>query len=268
MKTKAIIMTCAVAASMLFTACTSYKNVPYVMNSDSLAHVIQAMELYDAKIMPKDILTISVNTEDPKISAPYNLTIQTNATSTLNNSVTTQASLMPYLVSNDGTIEFPGLGTLHVAGMTKNECEHMIKERLKPFIKEDAKAVVTVRMPNFAISVVGEVNHPGQFTISKEKVNIFEALALAGDMTIYGLRDNVKILREDAQGVRQYHTLNLNDAKVIFSPYYQLQQNDIVIVTPNKTKAKNSDVGTSTSLWFSATSILVSLASLLYNILK
>ena len=92
--------------------------------------------------------------------------------------------------------------------------------------------------------------------------------AKAGDMTIYGLRDNVKVLREDANGVRQYHNLNLNDANVIFSPYYQLQQNDIVIVTPNKTKAKNSDVGTSTSLWFSATSILVSLASLLYNILK
>ncbi len=263
---KKIIIFASVCVAMLLASCTSYKNVPYVINSDSLANVVRAMELYDAKIMPKDLLTITVNTTDPKVSAPYNLTVQSNAAAALNNSVTTQASLQQYLVSNEGTIDFPGLGTLHVAGLTKSECEQMLKERLKPFIKENM--VVNVRMPNFKISVVGEVNRPGQFTVTNEKINIFEALALAGDMTIYGIRDNVKVLREDAQGVRQYHMLNLNDASVIYSPYYQLQQNDIVIVTPNKTKAKNSDVGTSTSLWFSATSILVSLASLLYNILK
>lgn len=263
---KKIIIFASVCVAMLLASCTSYKNVPYVINSDSLANVVRAMELYDAKIMPKDLLTITVNTTDPKVSAPYNLTVQSNAAAALNNSVTTQASLQQYLVSNEGTIDFPGLGTLHVAGLTKSECEQMLKERLKPYIKENM--VVNVRMPNFKISVVGEVNRPGQFTVTNEKINIFEALALAGDMTIYGIRDNVKVLREDAQGVRQYHMLNLNDASVIYSPYYQLQQNDIVIVTPNKTKAKNSDVGTSTSLWFSATSILVSLASLLYNILK
>ena len=263
---KKIIIFASVCVAMLLASCTSYKNVPYVINSDSLANVVRAMELYDAKIMPKDLLTITVNTTDPKVSAPYNLTVQSNAVAALNNSVTTQASLQQYLVSNEGTIDFPGLGTLHVAGLTKSECEQMLKERLKPFIKENM--VVNVRMPNFKISVVGEVNRPGQFTVTNEKINIFEALALAGDMTIYGIRDNVKVLREDAQGVRRYHMLNLNDASVIYSPYYQLQQNDIVIVTPNKTKAKNSDVGTSTSLWFSATSILVSLASLLYNILK
>lgn len=263
---KKIIIFASVCVAMLLASCTSYKNVPYVINSDSLANVVRAMELYDAKIMPKDLLTITVNTTDPKVSAPYNLTVQSNAAAALNNSVTTQASLQQYLVSNEGTIDFPGLGTLHIAGLTKSECEQMLKERLKPYIKENM--VVNVRMPNFKISVVGEVNRPGQFTVTNEKINIFEALALAGDMTIYGIRDNVKVLREDAQGVRQYHMLNLNDASVIYSPYYQLQQNDIVIVTPNKTKAKNSDVGTSTSLWFSATSILVSLASLLYNILK
>ena len=87
-------------------------------------------------------------------------------------------------------------------------------------------------------------------------------------MTIYGVRDNVRIIRENAQGKRVYYKLNLNDPSVIDSPYYQLQQNDIVVVSPNKTKAKNSGIGSETSLWFSATSILVSLASLLFNILK
>ena len=124
-----------------------------------------------------------------------------------------------------------------------------------------------MRFENFAISVLGEVNSPGKFTVSNERINIFEALALARDLTIYGRRDNVMLLRELADGTKEIYTLNLNDVSVITSPYYYLQQNDIVYVTPNKAKAKNSDIGSSTSLWFSATSILISLTSLLYNIL-
>ena len=128
--------------------------------------------------------------------------------------------------------------------------------------------IVTVRMVNYKISVIGEVARPGTFTISNEKVNLLEALAMAGDMTVYGLRDNVKLIREDANGKQQIVTLDLNNAETILSPYYWLQQNDIVYITPNKAMARNSDVGNSTSLWFSATSILVSVVSLLVNILK
>ena len=128
--------------------------------------------------------------------------------------------------------------------------------------------IVTVRMVNYKISVIGEVTRPGTFTISNEKVNLLEALAMAGDMTVYGLRDNVKLIREDANGKQQIVTLDLNKAETILSPYYWLQQNDIVYVTPNKAKARHSDVCNSTSLWFSATSILVSIVSLLVNILK
>ena len=116
--------------------------------------------------------------------------------------------------------------------------------------------------------MLGEVARPGTFTVSNEKVNVLEALAMAGDLTIWGMRDNVKLVREDAQGKREIVELDLTKSDIITSPYYYLQQNDILYVTPNKTKAKNSDIGSSTSLWFSATSILVSVASLLYNILK
>jgi len=127
---------------------------------------------------------------------------------------------------------------------------------------------VTVRMSNYKISVLGEVARPGTFTVSNEKVNVLEALAMAGDLTIWGMRDNVKLVREDAAGKREIIELDLTYAEIITSPYYYLQQNDILYISPNKTKAKNSDIGSSTSLWFSATSILVSVASLLYNILK
>ena len=126
--------------------------------------------------------------------------------------------------------------------------------------------IVNVRMANYKISVMGEVTNPGSFVISNEKVNLFEALAMAGDMTIYGQRDNVKLIREDAQGHREIIPLNLNDASIILSPYYYLQQNDVIYVTPNKTKAKNAGSSNSTTIWFSVVGTLVSLASLIVTI--
>ena len=196
----------------------------------------------------------------PELAAPFNLTVATQNNMALNY-VTTQPVLQQYLVDNDGNINFPVLGELHVGGLTKKATEQMIVEKLKPYITETP-------IVNYKISVIGEVARPGTFTISNEKVNILEALAMAGDMTVYGLRDDVKLIRENANGKQEIIPLDLNKAETILSPYYYLQQNDIIYVTPNKAKARNSDIGTSTSLWFSATSILVSIASLLFNILK
>ena len=216
--------------------------------------------------MPKDLLTVTVNTTDPEAAAPFNMTVQTAQNLATSRTSYSQPVLQQYLVNNEGSIDFPVLGILKVGGLTKNEAEDMIREKLKPYLKE--VPIVTVRMSNYKISVLGEVTRPGTFTVSNEKVNVLEALAMAGDLTIWGMRDNVKLVREDATGKREIIELDLTNAEIITSPYYYLQQNDILYISPNKTKAKNSDVGQSTSLWFSATSILVSLASLLYNILK
>ena len=252
----------------LLTACQSYKKVPYFQNVEVVNEAEQQEKLYDAKIMPKDLLTIVVSCTNPELATPFNLTVASNAGIAVSTSsyVTTQPVLQPYLVDNDGNINFPVLGELKLGGLTKREAEQLIIDKLKPYMKETP--IVTVRMVNYKISVIGEVTRPGTFTISNEKVNLLEALAMAGDMTVYGLRDNVKLIREDANGKQQIVTLDLNKAETILSPYYWLQQNDIVYVTPNKAKARNSDVGNSTSLWFSATSILVSIVSLLVNILK
>ena len=252
----------------LLTACQSYKKVPYFQNVEVVNEVEQQEKLYDAKIMPKDLLTIVVSCTNPELAIPFNLTVASNAGIAVSTSsyVTTQPVLQPYLVDNEGNINFPVLGELKLGGLTKREAEQLIIDKLKPYMKETP--IVTVRMVNYKISVIGEVTKPGTFTISNEKVNLLEALAMAGDMTVYGLRDNVKLIREDANGKQQIVTLDLNKAETILSPYYWLQQNDIVYVTPNKAKARNSDVGNSTSLWFSATSILVSIVSLLVNILK
>ena len=264
MKIKSILMMAVCAVVM--ASCTSYKNVPYLQNAEEIMAAQAELPLYDAKIMPKDLLTVTVNTTVPEAAAPFNLTVQTAQNLATSRSTYSQPILQQYLVSNEGIIDFPVLGQLKVGGLTKSEAEDMIREKLKPYLKE--VPIVTVRMANYKISVLGEVARPGTFTVSNEKVNVLEALAMAGDLTIWGLRNNVKLVREDAAGKRDIVELDLTNADIITSPYYYLQQNDILYVSPNKTKAKNSDVGQSTSLWFSATSILVSVASLLYNILK
>lgn len=251
----------------LLASCQSYKKVPYLQDVEVVEQTVQQENLYDAKIMPKDLLTIVVSCTSPELAIPFNLTVASPASVVAGSSqLTTQPVLQPYLVDNEGKINFPVLGELKVGGLTKREAEQLIVDKLKPYIKEIP--IVTVRMVNYKISVLGEVARPGTFTISNEKVNLLEALAMAGDMTVWGVRDNVKLIREGANGKQEIVTLDLNKAETILSPYYWLQQNDIVYVTPNKAKARNSDIGNSTSLWFSATSILVSLASLLVTIFK
>lgn len=246
------------------SSCTSYRNVPYLQNPEVVNDFMEKLPMYDARIMPKDLLVITVNTSDPMTAAPFNLIVQSSINATI--TATTQPTLQQYLVDNEGTIDFPVVGRLKVGSLTKREAEDLIRTALKPYLKETP--IVTVRMVNYKISVLGEVARPGSFTISNEKVNVLEALAMAGDMTIYGVRDDVKLIRENSEGKKEIYNLNLNNAGIVTSPYYYLQQNDIIYVTPNKIKAKNADIGTTTTLWFSATSILVSIASLLVNILN
>ena len=259
----------AASAILLLAACASPKNVAYIQNSDTFVADSSAF-LYEAHIMPKDVLTITVNTVNPEISAPFNLMVSPTLgnASTGSQTVSSTRALQTYLVSNDGTISFPVLGTLKVGGLSKAECEKLIHDRIIRYLNGKEDPVVTVRMANYKISVLGEVARPGMFTVNNEKINIFEALAQAGDLTIYGVRDRVKLIRENADGKKRIYTMNLNDANIINSPCYYLQQNDIVYVEPNKVKARNSSVGQTTSLWLTSTSILVSVASLLFNILK
>ena len=257
---------CIALTVALLTSCSSVKNVAYLQNSD-VVDLSESRVLYDAHIMPKDQITISVNTTTPEVSLPFNLLLQ-NTYHQSRNLSTGGGTLMPYLVDNDGYINFPILGSLKVAGLTKSECERMILEKIRPYMAATENPVVTVTMASYSISVLGEVSRPGSYQVGREKISILEALAQAGDLTIYGIRDRVKLIREDANGQKEIHVLNLNDAGIINSPYYYLQQNDIVYVEPNKVKARNSSVGATTSLWFTSTSILISLASLMYNILK
>lgn len=249
-----------------FFSCGSTKNVAYFQNADTL-NLSASKGLYDAKIMPKDLLTITVSTTDPKAAAPFNLTVQDPLRSGGSLSYS-QGSLLQYLVDNDGNINFPVLGMIKVAGLTKRECEKVIHDKIMPYMAATERPVVNVKMSSFKISVLGEVARPGEFTVEAEKISILQALADAGDLTIYGKRNNVMLVREDATGQKSVHRLNLNDANLINSPYYYLQQNDAIIVEPNKVKAQNSSIGQSTTLWFSAVGIMTSIASLVVSICR
>ncbi len=246
--------------TLMLTGCNSHKKVAYLQDSNFISNIHITSPVHDVRIMPKDMLTITVSTTDPEAANLFNLTVQSPYNASRSGSLTTQPVLQQYLVSNEGFIEFPVLGHLQVSGLTKSELEEFISDKLKAYLQDP---IVTVRMSGYKISVLGEVAHPGIFTVNYEKINVFEALALAGDLTIWGMRDNVKLIRENSNGQSEVISLNLNKTDIVTNPYYYLQQNDILYVTPNKSKAKNSDIGQSTPLWFSATSILVSVANII-----
>ena len=254
-------------ATALLSSCGSTKNVAYFKNSDSI-NFENSRFLYDARIMPKDQITVSVNTTTPEASLPFNLLLQNAYQQGRVIGTSASGTLMPYLVDNEGYINMPIIGRLKVGGLTKSEAENLVTEKIRPYLAESENPVVTVTMASYSVSVLGEVNRPGTFQVSREKITILEALAQAGDLTIYGVRDRIRLIRENEKGRKEIHTLNLNDANLINSPYYYLQQNDIVYVEPNKVKSQNSSVGSVTNLWLSGTSILISLASLMYTILK
>ena len=247
---------------VLFSACNSTKEVVYLQDVEPLKQ--QDIERkYEVFIHEDDLLSIMVNSKDPELALPFNMPLVTYQ---IGSESPGQQRVLGYLVDTNGDIDFPILGKIHVAGLSRLELRDLIKEKLisGDYIKDP---VVTVQFLNYKVSVMGEVARPGSFTITGDRITLLEALSMAGDLTIYGRRDRVAVIREK-EGKRTILFHDLRSSDIFTSPCYYLQQNDIVYVTPNKAKARNSDVGNSTSLWFSATSILVSIVSLLVNILK
>lgn len=246
---------------LLMVGCGSSKKVAYLQNIDSIS-LAASKGLYDAKIMPKDELTILVQTTDPLTSEPFNLRQPANAGGGGQNRI------VGYLVDNDGMITFPIVGKIHVAGLTKTECEDLIKSKIQPYLARIENPLVSVRMSSYRITVIGEVNAPGIIPVSTEKINIMEALAQAGDMTVYGKRDNILLIREDKTGEKHKVRLNINDANIINSPYYYLQQNDIVYVEPHKIKARNTFFSSNTNIWYTILGVTTSIVSLIITLVR
>lgn len=228
---------------VMLTSCMSTKKVTYFQNLDNV-DLSKTTGLYDAKIMPKDILSITVHTLTPEASEAFNL-----------------RGTSGYLVDNEGNIDFPVVGTLSLGGMTTKEAEALIKSKIAPYMSVSENPIVQVRMSNYKYAMLGGVNAPGVYTAPNEKISIVEAIARAGDLNLYGQRDKIFLIRENEHGQREYHQLNINDADIFNSPYFYLQQNDIIYVEPKKVLARNSFFASSTSMWMSLFSMLTSVST-------
>lgn len=249
----------------LLGSCASQKQISYFQNI--LPNYEQTLSKnYEVSIHTDDLLSIMVTSKDIELAQMFNLPMVSyqinNGSSGIGNS---QNKILGYLVDKDGCIDFPILGRLQIGGMTRAELTSFIKGQLvgKGLINDP---IVTVQFLNFRVSVIGEVARPGTFDITSERITLLEALSRAGDLTVFGKRDNVKIIREE-NGKRMIATVDLRYDDILNSPYYYLQQNDIVYVEPNKTKAGQREINQNRSLgtWISVVSVLASLAVLVFK---
>ena len=263
---KLLIPVALVAMTLLMGSCMAGKKVPYFQNIDEIS-LAASKGLYNARIMPKDQLLITVSgVSDPKAVSHFNMTMG-HAMNTSGNITQGGNTMIGYLVDNDGTINFPRIGRIHVGGLTTRECEKLLQDKVKMDLAESENPIVTVRLSSFRVVVIGEIGTK-VVPVNNEQMSIIECIAQCGDLGIYGRRDNILLVREDATGQKHHVRLNLNDANIFNSPYYYLQQNDIIYVEPNKVKAKNAALGSSTSMWFTFIGFVTSLATLLVNIIK
>ncbi|WP_367773620.1 polysaccharide biosynthesis/export family protein [Flavobacterium sp. WC2421] len=242
-------------------SCASRKDLVYYQGIDG-ATTQANTTTYEIKIQPDDLLMIIVSAEDPEIAAPFNLkSISVQNPSKLE-SATGQQTMQLYLVDANGYIEFPILGKLKVGGLSRTEVLQMLQQKIAVYIKNP---IINFRIMNFKVSVQGEVNLPGTYTITSERVTLIEALTMAKDLTIYGKRNNILIIRE-VDGVKSYNRVDLTKADFMNSPFYYLAQNDVVYVEPNKSKINGSAVGANTGVIVSITSILITLITLITRI--
>jgi len=269
MKTRDLLL--VAAASLVLASCGSTKGIPYLTNVDNLSQsdLDKSAKIYEAKIMPKDILTISVNTTVPEAASPFNLGSNAGSGVITQGGISVQgAELQTYIVDREGKIDYPVIGTINVLGLTRVQLQNLIKNRIHPeYITEIP--VVNVRFKNYKISVLGEVAKPGSYTVQNEQCTIFDALALAGDLTIFGKRDNILLIRENADGKKSVTRVNLQNASLLtnLNTYY-LQQNDVLYVEPNKTRSKSSNIGAGETYAISIVSTLISITTLILTIVR
>ncbi|QIH31577.1 polysaccharide biosynthesis/export family protein [Sphingobacterium sp. DR205] len=253
-KNSLILMFCALII-VFVSSCGSRKNLVYFQSDSTQINTIY--EQYVPKIQPNDILTIVVSAADPKVTAPFNpISLITNGSLTQQ----TDLALRPtYTVNNEGDIILPMLGKIQVAGLTRLNAIEKIRSELSQYIKDPT---VNINFNNFRISVLGEVAKPGTFIMPTERVTVLEALGMAGDLTIRGVRENVMLIRE-IDGKKTMHRMDLTQQSTLNSPYYYLAQNDVVYVEPNKSQINNSKLGANTNVIISIASLLITVISVL-----
>jgi polysaccharide export outer membrane protein len=234
----------------LFSSCNrnAYQNIPYFADlPDSSRAIVSKKDYKDLLIRVDDILNISIQTIDPLSASVNSLTpgVQSAtfpASSSLsgvlnNNNSSLQTAANSFIVDKDGLIELPTIGKIHVEGLSTNAARDTIHNRAAFYFKEPT---VNVRFANFKINVLGEVMRPGTYVLPSERATIFDALGMAGDLTVFGKRENIVLVRDSAN-INKLVRLNLNSKNIVASEYFYLRQNDVIYVEPNKAKIANLD---------------------------
>ncbi|MBT8295725.1 MAG: polysaccharide biosynthesis/export family protein [Gramella sp.] len=233
-------------------SCVSRQEIVYFQNDIQSTNYDPDKNL---RIRPNDQLTIRVATPEPEAALPFNLT------KSVVSEIGANVELETYMVSDAGTIEFPVLGTVEVEGLNTFELSEKIREEISIYVKD---AIVNVSVLNFKISVLGEVKDPGTFVIQDDYISLTQALGMAGDLTIYGQRENVMVIREmDGKKTKAY--LDLTDFEAVNSPFFHLRQNDVVYVEPKGTKRQAASVLNNASSYIALLSFLISTAILVTN---
>lgn len=255
-------------AVLLSSGCSAPRGIAYMQ--DAVPGTSIAASPVPVAARPGDKISIVVNSKNPELADMFNLPIMTHRIGQqMNSSYSGNQQVSSYTVDDDGDIDFPILGMLHVEGLTRGSIASLIKDRL---ISEDLvrDAVVIVEFLNMGVSVMGEVSRPGRYSIDRDRMTLLDALGMAGDLTIYGKRENVMVIRQEGDGSESLYRVNLCDSRSLHSsPAYYLRQDDIVYVEPNDVRARQSTVNgnnvRSTSFWLSLASLLTTLGVLLFK---
>lgn len=251
--------------AMMFSGCVMTKQVSYFQNMDSV-DITQRVNVPEARVKSNDELTILVSSIKPEAAEPFNMNLSARNSTSISNA-TASRGMFSYIVDQEGNINFPVIGKIKVLGLTRPEVEEKLTQAIKPYFAETEKPVVKVRFSSFRITIIGEVTGSKVINVENERISIIEALAQAGDLSVYGKRPNILLVRENSNGEKMAIRYNLNDANIFNSPYYYLEQNDIIYVEPHKARARSADVSSYT-FWTPISSVLVSLATLAISLTK
>ncbi|WP_426095396.1 polysaccharide biosynthesis/export family protein [Flavobacterium sp. DSR2-3-3] len=247
---------------VLFFSCASKKDIIYYQDIDTLQSQEKSTS-YEIKIQPDDLLMIIVSAEDPEIAIPFNLTTLSIPTADRPDAIGQQSTQL-YLVDANGFIDFPIVGKLKISGFTRSEVLKILQDKIAMFIKNP---IINFRIMNFKYSVQGEVTAPGSYSVASERITLIEALSKAGDLTIYGKRNSILIIRE-IDGVKSYNRVDITKTEFINSPFYYLAQNDVVYIEPNKSRINAAAVGPNTGVIISVSSLLITLITLIITFSK
>lgn len=255
-----------ILGALLLASCATNKRAAYIQQVQT--DIPTAIEQdYQIRIKPLDRLTVTINSKDPELAAPFNAASSYNSLNGLSSySSSSNGNLQILTVDKEGKIQLPIIGEIDCDGLTRNE----LAKKIENTIRENGMVhdpIVIIQFAEVKFSVLGEVARPGQFSITKDRISLFDALAMAGDLTIYGQRENVALIREE-NGMRTVHYFDLKNPDILTSPYFYLQQDDVVYVTPNKYKAQAGEINQNRSFYISLVSVAVSVATLLVTITR